>query len=151
MRYIHFLATFLAFLGMQGCGMAPIKREIPLPSQELDAPVAGPGFVRMVVFNSSGGIMHGIDRTGHINLSLDGKGAGYVPMGSYLILEVPPGAHRMELAHRDLWLMRSEHEIEVKAPRAFLRIFSTAVSNDFEYVKELPPDFGSDYEKAVAE
>ena len=72
-----------------------------------------PNMVRLTIFNSSGGLTHGLDNTGHLNMKIDGRAVGYIPMKGFVVIDAGLGAHNVHLEHRDMWMMTSDHQIEI--------------------------------------
>ncbi len=135
--------TFLLLI-LTGCAAVPPERETALPNQTVDHPASEPGLKRLIIFNDSNALLHGIDNAGRMNVYLNGKGVGQLPIGRYVVIELESGTHELQLEHRDLKLFKSTHSIRVLEDNQFLRIYSTMTSNGAETV-ERPEDFEDVY------
>ena len=143
------IAILLAiFSSIVGCALAPIPSEFARVERSSSGESIDPNMVRLTIFNSSGGLSHGLDNTGHLNMKIDGKAVGYIPMKRFVIIDASLGAHNVYLEHLDVWMMKSNHQIEVSPTAKGIRVFATLVSNNLEVVEELPPDFDRVYQPA---
>ncbi len=59
----------------------------------------------------------------------------------------PIGSHTVDLAHRDMMIFDSTHELEVPNQLTFVRIYSKVTSNGLE-ITERPEDFESEFSAA---
>jgi hypothetical protein len=123
-----------------GCAALPIKQEIPLPPQVIGQPPSKEGMVRLVIFNNSDFLLYGLDTSGRINVSIDGKGVGQLNIGRYVVVEISEGEHAIDLVRRDIADFHSSHLVDIKEPESYLKIYSKITSNGAELV-EKPADF----------
>jgi hypothetical protein len=143
----QFMGVTITLAILSGCAATPVQQEVQLPSQSIDqaAPSEGRSFV--VMYNDSNQLMYGIDGSGKINVSLDGKGVGRLSIGRYVVVETSIGSHTVDLAHRDMMIFDSTHELEVPNQLTFVRIYSKVTSNGLE-ITERPEDFESEFSAA---
>lgn len=129
---------------ISACGATPPVREVTLPEQKLGVESADRAHSKLVLFNDSNRVMYGMDGSGKINIHLDGKGAGQLRIGEYLILDVTKGAHKIDLLHVDMMTFKSSHDIEVKNDEEYAKVYAKMTSNGIEIV-EKPADFESKF------
>ena len=134
------IVLLAAIASMTGCSLSPVKNEIPLV-KGLAAKATNPNETKVVIFNESSMVLHGIDNTGRLNVSMDGKGVGQINIGEYVQVIVPQGKHEVSLEHRDMFMFRSKHDVEFTRPETFLKVRATPVSNEAKVVPELPEQF----------
>ena len=133
--FVVVLSLFLA-----GC-LTPLKNEIPLAGGDLSARATKTNETKLVFFNDSDFLMFGIDSTGRINVTLDGKGVAQLNIGRYAQVITSKGRHTIDLVHRDIFHFRSHHVIELNDPDSFLKIYATPVGNAVKLLPVLPPGF----------
>ncbi|MEE9911100.1 MAG: hypothetical protein K4571_05185 [Deltaproteobacteria bacterium] len=144
----HIRITILIILSailFVGCAVTPIQREINLPSQDILKPLTDDTKVRLIIFNNSNKFWTGIDGSGKINLSLDGKGICRLSVGEYVIVETNPGKHTIDLEHRDFALFKSSHSISTIEKEHYVQVYATPVSNIAEITAK-PEAFESSYD-----
>jgi hypothetical protein len=140
------LFAFIAFT--TGCTLSPVKNEIPLV-KNFAAKATNPNETKVVIFNESNMLLHGIDKTGRLNVTLDGKGVAQLDLGEYVQIIVPQGKHEVNLEHRDMALFRSKHDVEFPKPETYLKVRATPVSNEALVVPELPAQFDVKFRPAA--
>ncbi len=124
-------------------------QEVGLPSQTLDSSVSDSELQRLIIFNDSNFLLYGIDGSGKINVYVNGKGVGQLPIGTYVIVELEIGTHEIELEHRDIKMFKSTHKVAIRNDQQFLKIYSTMTSNGADLV-DRPEDFAATYDPAYA-
>ncbi len=134
-----FSMTALSVL-FTGC-LTPVKNEIPLAGGDLSVRATRTNETKLVVFNDSNSLLYGLDGSGRINVTLDGKGLAQMSIGRYAQVITSVGQHEIDLAHFDIGPFRSHHSIELSAPESFLKIYATPVGNEIDLVPVLPQDF----------
>ena len=137
---IRLAVAFTLPLLLTGC-LAPIKSEIPLAGSSLAVKATNPNDTKLVIFNDSNALLYGLDGSGRINVSLDGKGVAQLNIGRYAQVIVPKGTYQLDLQHLDLARFSSHHQIDLKNSESFLEIRSTQTSNEAELVSRLPDNF----------
>ena len=140
------LVAALAFIA--GCSLPPVKNEMPLVGS-FTARAADSNDTKVVIFNESSMVLHGIDNTGRLNVTLDGKGVAQLNIGEYVQVIVPRGKHHVNLEHRDVFMFRSDHEVEFTTAETFLKVRATPVSNEAKVVPELAPQFDVKFRPAA--
>ena len=140
----HIVALSILCLVATGC-LSPVKNQIPLASNADWAKPTSANDTKLTIFNTSGGLAYGIDRTGHINVWLNGQGVGKVKMHRYVQLIVPKGLYDVELVHLDMAKFTSHHQINLTEPESYLQIFATPTSNEAFLVSRPPPDFAEKF------
>lgn len=142
------IACTLLFISISfllcGCAAIPVKQEVPLPSQMIGQAPSEEGMVRLVIFNDSDFLLYGLDNSGKINVSINGKGVGRLSIGHYVIVEVSEGKHTVHLEHKDIVDFHSDHVIDIKEAENYLRISAKMTSNKAELVKK-PADFEGEF------
>ena len=147
MMSYHQIGVILCLAILWGCAAPPIKQEVQLPSQVLNQvqPAEGSSFV--VIYNDSNRVKYGIDGSGKINITLDGKGVGQLAIGEYVMVETSPGIHTVHLLHRDIMNFDSTHEFPASDRLRFVKIYSKMTSNGLE-VTGRPRNFESEFSPA---
>ncbi len=143
----HYKAVFFIIVSailLFGCAVAPIQREIELLSQDIAQPVSDTSKVRLVLFNNSNRFLYGMDGSGKINVSLDGKGLCRLSIGEYVIVETLPGKHTIDLEHRDMALFKSSCTISADEKINYVQVFATPASNVAEITAK-PESFKKSY------
>lgn len=135
---LYAMAGLSVFL--TGC-LTPVDKETPLASGDLSLRVKDEGEIKLIIFNDSNSFWYGIDGTGRMNVTLDGRGVAQLKIGQYAQLFVSKGHHEIELVHRDIRHFGSHHSVQLNAPETFLRIRATLNANKVELVSVLPQDF----------
>ena len=138
------LFVLVFFVLLAGCAVAPIQREIDLPDQNLAQSPADDSKARLIMFNNSNKFWFGMDGSGKINVSLDGKGVCRLGIGEFVIVETNPGEHRIDLEHRDMALFKSSHTINAAEGNNFIQVFATPASNVAEITPK-PDSFENAY------
>jgi hypothetical protein len=149
MRIIIVGSIALAVLLINGCAIAPPQQEIALPDQSIAAPVDEMSRSKVVIFNASNPVLFGIDGSGVINIHIDGKGVGQLAIGKYVVVQLDKGVHKLELAHRDVGIMASSHEIHLTDSIQYLKIYAKVSSNGAEVVNK-PEKFESKFTAAYS-
>jgi hypothetical protein len=149
-KVIQFLFIVLPSLYFN-CALPPPLIKLPIPDQNWSVTPADTSEVKVIIFNTSGGLAHGIDRTGGINCIIDGMSLGFIDMKAYAIVFLKPGIHILKLSHWDAWTMTSEHLIEIPQHETYLRIYATLFSNDIEIKESLPDDFKTRYKNFLTQ
>jgi hypothetical protein len=145
MKKIILLSALLCFpLLLTGC-LTPVKNELPLAPGSVFEKPSGTNDTRLVVYNDSNFALFGLDGSGRINVSVDGKGIGLIGIGKYAQVIIPKGKHQVDLVHLDLGLFPSHHDIDLTDPVSFLEIFATPTSNRAFLISDLPPNFTAKY------
>ena len=141
MKRILQLAVLLVlpFL-LAGC-LTPVANEIPLVHGDLSAKASNPNDTKLVIFNDSNFLMYGLDQTGRINVSLNGKGLTQINIGRYAQVIVPKGTCQVYLVHWDTDKFASQHEFDLTNDESFLEIHAKITSNEANLLSELPEDF----------
>jgi hypothetical protein len=121
-----------------------------LPSQRLTGPVPD-SRSRVVFFNSSNRAMYGIDKTGRIDIRIDGAALGTVDIGEYVQTFLPKGDHQVELRHRDTVWMKSNHRLAVDRQAKWVRVYCQVFSNGLKATDQPPPSFSADFRPARAD
>jgi predicted small lipoprotein YifL len=142
---IAILLTSLATL--EGCGAARPMRQIDLPAQALGAPTSDASQHRVVFFNNSNFLKYGMDGSGKINIYLNEKALGQLKIGQYVVVEMPPGEHRVDLLHKDIGNFSSIHTLQVKHNEQYVKIYAKLTSNGLEVVPK-PDNFENRYKQA---
>src|SRR6185503_13234757 len=112
-----------------GCASDPVRNEIPLV-KGLASKATDPNDTKVVIFNQSSMVTHGLDNSGRINVKLNGKGVGQLNINEYVQVIVSKGPYELDLEHRDLVSFRSHHKVEFTGPESFLRINATVISHE---------------------
>jgi hypothetical protein len=134
-----FLLYALALLvATSGCMMAPLRPELPLLDDDLSIHSSDPNGVKLVLLNNSNKWMYGLDRTGRVNIWLDGKAVAGPDIGEYVQLQIPKGKHQLELVHLDVTKHRSIHEIDAQTSPLFVELRATPLSNKIRLHDEMP-------------
>jgi hypothetical protein len=140
--FVRAVVTLSIALVLASCStispLAPVPAEVPLIAGELKEPIATAGQSFVVIFNNGSKLLHGIDNTARINVRINGKGVGGLDIGQYVQLSLPNGTHRVELAHRDVVLFKSAHELVLTGAPAYVEIAATILSNDMKVHDRLP-------------
>ncbi len=148
MKFVKVVVVSLCMLSLlTACSSVAVQPQFAFPSQKTGLAPSAPGKTRLVIFNASNALLHGMDRTGKLNIVLDGKGVGRLYMGEYLVIEVRRGVHRVQLEHTDMVSFKSSHTIRVSGKESYLRASATITSNSAAIVPR-PADFSSHYEQA---
>ncbi len=143
-RIIVLCFSLLAAVAMSGCSAT-------LPNVSSDYPRADQNSqsskeqTKLIIFNASSPLL--FPTTGKMNVFLNGKGAAQLNIYEYVQLMVPQGKYNVELVHYDLFTFRSNHEIELATPEAYLQVNATITSNEARIV----PDFPEDLKKYLKE
>jgi hypothetical protein len=132
------LAGAAALALLAGCMMAPVRPDLPHLQDAVDARSSRPDEVRLVIWNNSDKLLHGIDNTGRVNVWLNGKAAGGPDIGEYIQLQVPRGQYDVKLVHLDLVEMSSQHRLEALEDPTYVEVRATITSNDLK-VHRAPP------------
>ncbi len=138
-----FMMSFVLLIS--SCSLAPVKNQIKLPAQKLSADNIPKGKSRLVIFNNASFLMHGMDNSADLNISLDGKGLVQLEINKYVILDLNKGAHTFKLVHRDMVLFESEHKVNLRKSLNYIQISPTVSSNELNIVDTLPVDFNKNY------
>ena len=141
-----FLVGFILILS--GCGVASIKPDMPLPAQNADAKLPDTTKTKLVVFNASNRLFFREDRAGKLNVTLDGKKAGSLNIGQYIVLAMDPGDHEIQLHHRDVLNFRTIHTIAVSGTEQYLKVYARILSNGAKLLDEKPVGFDSKFKAA---
>jgi len=141
-------ALLVALACLAGCSLPPVKNEMPL-ARSFTARAANSNETKVVIFNQSSMVLHGIDNTGRLNVKLDGKGVAQLNIGEFVQVIVPRGKHQVNLEHRDVFMFRSDHELEFTNAETFLKVRATPVSNEAQVVPELAPQFDVKFRPAA--
>ena len=131
---------------ISACAVSPVKQDIELPIQDLNQPLLDEKMVRLVMYNNSNKLWFGVDGSGEVNITLDGKGVCRLGNGEYVIVEIFPGDHTFDLEHRDFVLFKSSYTLSVNEKLTFMQVFATPVSNVAE-ITEKPELFEKKYAK----
>ena len=123
------LWIILGLLLITGCGVAPVRQETALPSQDLDQPLSDPSSIRLIMYNNSNKLWFGLDGSGEVNITMDGKGVCRLGVGEYVIVETTPGRHKFDLAHQDLGTFTSSYTITLTEKEIYMQVFATPASN----------------------
>jgi hypothetical protein len=133
---------------LSACAISTLQPAVPLPEQSLDTS-PGPGTTRVVLFNDSDRVLYGLDGSGKINASLDGKGLASVKIGQYLRLDLAPDEYILTLEHRDIVVFKSTHVPRVDQEPVFVKFGCTPTSHSVRVLQNRPADF-ENYEPAIA-
>lgn len=134
------LAGVVAVGLLAGCMMAPVKPDLPHLQEDMAARSTKPGEVRLVIWNNSDKLLHGLDNTGRVNVWLDGKAAGGPDIGEYIQLQVPRGSYQVKLVHLDLMEFVSQHRLDAVEDPTYVEVRATITSNDLK-VHRGPPSW----------
>ena len=137
----------LATVLLSACGSAAVKPQYAFPSQRTGLAPSHASKSRLVIYNDSNMLLHGMDQTGKINVTLDGKGVGRLFMGEFLVIEVKKGRHRLNLEHTDVVSFKSSHSFNAAGRETFLRVSATITSNSASVVAK-PAKFASNFDQA---
>jgi len=149
MKRIGLHSALLASIAcIAGCSLTPVKNEMPLV-RSFTARATNSNDTKVVIFNESSMVLHGIDNTGRLNVKLDGKGVARLQIGEYVQVIVPRGKHQVYLEHRDMFMFRSDHELEFTNAETFLQVRATPISNEAKVVPELAPQFDVKFRPAL--
>src|SRR5258705_5987192 len=122
------LTTVLLFsLLLTGC-LSPVKNEIPLVQGGLSVKPTSTNDTKLVIFNISNSFLYKIDGSGRINVKLNGQGVAQLKIGHYAQVIVPKGRYKIELTHRDMADITSDHNIEFRDSESFVEIYSNPLS-----------------------
>lgn len=138
MKSIRAISALLATMALAGCMMAPIKPDMDHLDGAIDSRSSKPEEVRVVFFNNSNKLMYGVDNTGRVNITLNGKAVGGPNIGEYIQVQIPRGKHQVGLTHLDLFEFRSSHELDATADPLYVEVKATPTSNDMLVHKSLP-------------
>jgi hypothetical protein len=142
------ISQWTALLGLlllsTGC-LSPVQNEIPLLAGGLSAKASGPNDTKLVIFNTSNGVLYGLDGSGRINVWVNNRGVAMVKIGHYAQVIVPRGPCHVSLTHRDMAKFNSEHDFTLTGPEAFLEIRATPISNAAELLLVPPGNLEQDF------
>ncbi len=94
---------------------------------------------RVVFYNDApGGMSSG---GGRIGVRVDGRGVASLPPGRYVVLDVAPGRHHLELSHSDTLTFSDEYTLQVDSSRLFVRLYRGSLTAGYEAEMEMPPGF----------
>ncbi|MBK7948444.1 MAG: PEGA domain-containing protein [Deltaproteobacteria bacterium] len=96
-----------------------------------------PSLTRIAFFNVTP--VHAVGGRALIAVELDDLLAGTIERNRSLELDVEPGAYRLRLRHRDLFLYEDEYELVVGDEPMYIEVFSRMLSTRFQQV-DRPPD-----------
>jgi hypothetical protein len=143
-KSLQLIALLVLPLLLAGC-LTPVKNEIPLAGGDLSIQATNMNDTKLVIFNDSNFLLYGMDGSGRINVRLNGKGVAQLHIGQYVQVMVPKGTCQVDLLHRDMADLSSQHQIELRDPESFLEIYSTPFANSARLVPSLPPDFEKNF------
>jgi len=133
---IRFCLIVVTVFFMTGCSVVPVTPEFDLPPQDVSLLSEDLAKVHLIIFNDSNRYLYGADRTGKMNVMLDGKNAGTLNTGQYLILIIDKGEHEIGLYHRDILNFRTSHKSDLQKSEQYLKIFVRPVSNGTELLEK---------------
>lgn len=132
------LASALPALLLSACMMAPVRPDMPHLNDDISARSTRPDEVRLVFYNNSNKLTHGLDNTGRINVWLDGKAVGGPDIGEFVQVQVPRKPYRVRLVHLDMTEMSSEHQLDATADPTYVEVRATITSNELKAHQALP-------------
>jgi len=141
------LLAAATLLVIAGCSLTPAPNEVTLPCQDFNVPFDNSEDSQLVIFNDTNKFLYGLDGTGKLNVSTDGRSVGQLDIGEYVVLTANRGKHKIDLEHWDLFHFSSAHEITVEDRQIFLRVKAKATSNE-AVVVDRPVDFNDDFNAA---
>ena len=145
----HVTTLLMPLFLFMSCSLSPVQREIILPAQEINTAGLAQNNVRIIMYNNACFWTHGLDRTGHINVTMNNKGVGRLDMKKYIVIDTPKGKTNFDLAHRDLLLFTSHHSVNLSQKLNYIEIKPTFSSQRLTIKPSLPEDFEDDFEKAI--
>jgi hypothetical protein len=137
-------SLIVALLFLAGC-LTPVKNEMPLAKDDLSTMPADTNHTKLVIFNDSAFMSYGLDGSGRINVTINGKGLGQIKVGRYAQVIVPKGKCQVDLMHRGMSDCFSQYDFEFSGSESFLEIAATPFSNEANCVSALPKDFEKKY------
>jgi len=137
----------LVIFAIAGCATPTVVTEYDLPSQNLEAkPEAG--LSKVVFFNNSNFLTHGIDRSGYVTIKINGKGLATLQIHNYVQIFLAQAEYDLYMAHLDILLFESNHKLKVDKDELFVEIYATTISNEYKIVDQLPANFIKIYKPA---
>ena len=133
---------------LAACASPRITPQTKLPGQRLTESTPGQKS-RVVFFNSSNRAMYGVDKSGRIDIYIDGAALATVDIGEYVQTFLPKGDHQVELRHRDMVWMKSTHRLDVDREAEWVRVYCQVFSNGFQVTHQPPPNFAADFRPAA--
>ncbi|WP_319558513.1 hypothetical protein [Thiomicrorhabdus sp.] len=136
-------------LVLVGCSReAKVRPSSDLPSQEITA--SAPAGSYKVVFLNTAGILHRMDSTDLLRISVNGKYYGQIGSYEYMQLFLNKGTYTVSLVHYDVGEFKSEHNLKVSG-NMFVDSSPTIFSNELEVLDSEPKDFKSEFKAAYWE
>src|SRR5438132_12376195 len=83
-RMIELFCVVALSMCLTGC-LTPVKNEVPLAGGDLSVYATKTNETKLVIFNDSNSLLYGLDGSGRINVSLDGKGVAQLNIGRFAI------------------------------------------------------------------
>lgn len=136
------LFVFVSF-AFSSC-VSTVEPEFHLPKQTIDDTINANGMSKVILYNNSWFM-----NAERVSIEIDGKSAGQLVKGEYVILDIPKGKHRFHLEHRDVVIFKSDHTVSLIGDNTYIEIKATIVSNSLKITNK-PNDFKKDFEQAYA-
>jgi hypothetical protein len=127
-----------------GCATPTVVTEYGLPSQNLEVkPEAG--LSKVVFFNNSNFLTHGIDQSGYVTIKINGKGLATLQIHTYVQIFLEKGEYDLYMAHLDVLLFESNHKLRIDKDEVFVEVSASITSNEYKIVDRLPANFIKTY------
>ena len=135
------ILLFFVILALTSCALKPTTSEYPFiktDMQPIELDKLGDGTV--LIYNGAD-ILHKMDNTARLNISIDNKSLGQIRPSEYVIIHLENGKHEFNALHIDVVNMRSTHDVDIDPQTKVIKIKPNITSNKLTVTNALPEKF----------
>jgi hypothetical protein len=135
-----------AILTITGCDRQASVPKFDLPGLNLNAK-AESNPAKVIFFNNSDVVTHGIDSRGAVTIKINGKDLVALPPHTYVRIFLEKNEYDLHLSHLDGSLFESDHKLKVDKDEMFVEVSPGATSNSYKIADRLPDNFITEYKR----